>query len=94
MKQVLKDSIQLSDAMADSVMAVHQQFQPQQREIFMNQSLSDDDKKTQMDALRLQIHSRLKTIGLTDDQIQKLDAMSRRMREQCATIQMVEIIKF
>jgi len=81
MKQRLKDSLQLSDTKADSVIAVLQEFQPKQREIFMDQSLSQDDKMAKIKDLNTQRKEKLKTV-LTDDQITKYEAMEQRMREQ------------
>lgn len=81
MKQRLKDSLQLSDTKADSVIAVLQEFQPKQREIFMDQSLSQDDKMTKIKDLNTQRKEKLKTV-LTDDQITKYEAMEQRIREQ------------
>ena len=36
----LKDSVKLSDAMSDSVLAIRMQYRPQMRDIFMDQSSS------------------------------------------------------
>ena len=80
-KQRLKDSLQLSDTKADSVVGVLQEFQPKQREIFMDQSLSQDDKMTKIKDLNAQRKEKLKTV-LTDDQIAKYEAMEQHMREQ------------
>ncbi|MGI8952484.1 MAG: hypothetical protein ACR2FN_12980 [Chitinophagaceae bacterium] len=82
MKQMLKDSLQLSDAMADSVISIHTQFQPQQKQIFTDQTLSAEQKKTKMNDLRTQIEARYKSAGLSDTQITQLEAMMRKMREQ------------
>jgi len=82
MKQYLKDSVHLSDAMVDSVMAVRMQYQPQMRQIFTDQSLSADDKQTKMKSLRTEMEARYKTIGLTDDQITMMREHDQRMREQ------------
>ena len=38
--QYLKDSVQLSDVMVDSVLAIRTQYRPQMRDIFMDQSSS------------------------------------------------------
>lgn len=81
MKQMLKDSLQLTDVQVDSVTAVRQQFQPQMRDIFMDQSLSPDDKKAKLADLNTQMKARYKGF-LTADQIEKLEAMQQRMRER------------
>jgi len=76
-KQMLKDSLQLTDVQIDTVMAVHQDFGPQMKEIYMDQSLSDADKQAQLAALKPQIEARLKAV-LTADQIAQLEAMQER----------------
>ena len=81
MKQMLKDSLQLTGVQIDSVTAVRQQFQPQMRDIFMDQSLSQDDKRAKLADLNSQIKARYKAF-LSDDQIARLDAMQQRMRGQ------------
>lgn len=80
-KQMLKDSLSLTDVQIDTVMAVRQDFRPQTRDIMMDQSSSADDKKAKMAAINLQIRARLKGT-LTDDQITKLEAMQQRMMER------------
>ncbi|MBA2761520.1 MAG: hypothetical protein H0U39_06090 [Segetibacter sp.] len=51
MKQRLKDEVKLTDVQIDSVMAINQAYQPKQREIGMDQSMSDTDKQTKMKAM-------------------------------------------
>lgn len=82
MKQYLKDSIQLSDVMIDSVMAVRSEFQPQTHSINADQSLTPDEKKAKMDELKKQIDIRYKDVGLTEDQIVKIEDHDKRIREQ------------
>ena len=77
LKQQLKDSLQFSDVVADSVVAVQKDFGPKTREIFMDQNLSREDKQAQILALNEQKKVRLKKAGLTDEQIAKLDAWQR-----------------
>jgi hypothetical protein len=82
MRAYLKDSVNLSDAMADSVMAIRMQYQPQMREIFMDQSASSADKQTKLQSLRTDMEGRYKSAGLTDDQIQKIRDHEDRMRAE------------
>ncbi|TDW97399.1 hypothetical protein [Dinghuibacter silviterrae] len=77
-RQMLKDSVQLSDTQIDSVMAIRQEMRPQMRDIFQDQSLSQDDKMAKMKALNQQADARYAKF-LTADQIAKLDAMQQRM---------------
>lgn len=83
-RSYLKDTVKLADPMVDSVMAVRMQYQPQMREIFMDQSASDADKQSKMASLRTEMDTRYKGIGITDDQIQAIhtheDEMRARMR--------------
>ena len=81
----LKDSVQLSDVMVDSVLAIRTQYRPQMRDIFMDQSSSAADKQTKWQSLRTEMDTRYKSAGLTDDQIQAIhkhedDMRARMMR--------------
>jgi len=80
-KQMLKDSIGLTDVQVDSVMAVTQEFGAQRRDIMMDQSMSADDKKAKMTDINLKIKARLKGT-LTDDQIAKWEALQQRQMER------------
>ena len=81
MKQRLKDSLQLSDTQSDSTIAILQEFQPKQRDIFRDQSLSREDKMAKLKDLRTQRDEKLKTV-LSDDQIKKYEEMEQHMMEQ------------
>jgi hypothetical protein len=78
----LKDSVQLADPMIDSVMAVRAQYQPQMREIFMDQSASREDKQAKMQGLRTEMEGRYKSAGLTDDQVTAIRKHEDWMRQQ------------
>ena len=78
----LKDSVQLADPMIDSVMAVRTQYQPQMREIFMDQSASSEDKQAKMQSLRTEMETRYKSAGLTDDQVMSIRKHEDWMRQQ------------
>ena len=78
----LKDSVQLADPMIDSVMAVRTQYQPQMREIFMDQSASSEDKQAKMQSLRTEMEARYKSVGLTDDQVMSIRKHEDWMRQQ------------
>ncbi len=75
-KKQLKDSLQLDDTKADKVIAIQSEFMPQQRTIWMDQSLSEDDKKAKLKDLNDQMKTKLKTV-LSDDEIAKYEAMQR-----------------
>ena len=70
MKQKLKTDLQLSDIQADSVVAINQEFMPQRREIFQDQSLSSDDKKSKMKGISDQADQRIQSV-LGDDLFKK-----------------------
>lgn len=82
MKSFLKDSLNLSDAMVDSVVSIRRQFQPQMREIYSDQSASSTDRQTKLQGLRSAMEARYKTVGITDDQIQKMRDHEDRMMAQ------------
>ena len=76
----LKDSVQLSDVMVDSVLAIRTQYRPQMRDIFMDQSSSAADKQTKWQNLRTEMDTRYKAAGLTDDQINAIHKHEDDMR--------------
>jgi len=81
-RSFLKDSVQLSDALSDSVLAIRSQYQPKMREIFMDQSASQADKQTKMQGLRTEMEVRYKSAGLTDDNIAAIHKHEDWMRAQ------------
>lgn len=82
MRQHLKDSLNLSDALVDSVMAIREEMQPKVREVVMDQSLNEEDKKSKMEAIRKEMHDRFIKAGLTEEQVKSLKEMEERMREK------------
>ena len=66
MKQKLVTDLKLTDVQADSVVSINQAFMPQRREIFQDQSLSREDKRTKMKALTDQADKRIQAV-LGDD---------------------------
>lgn len=82
MKAYLKDSVQLSDAIVDSVMAVRMEFMPQMRTVFMDQSLNATDRQSKMDDIRTRLEGRYKAVGLTDQQMKMIEDRDTRLRSQ------------
>ena len=82
MRQYLKDTVNLSDALTDSVIAVHREYMPQMRQMFMDQSLSATDKETKMQEFKSQMETKYKALGLADDQIKMIEERDKKMREQ------------
>lgn len=80
-KKYLKDSLNLSDAMVDSVTAIRMQYQPQMRELYSDQSMSADDKQAKMKEMRKQMEARYKAAGVTDEQLKQIREHEMRMRE-------------
>ena len=62
MKQKLISDLKLTDVQADSVVSINQAFAPQRREIFQDQSLSQDDKKTKMKGITAQADKRIQAV--------------------------------
>lgn len=82
MKQRLKDSLNLSDVMIDSVIAIRQDMQPKMRAVMTDQTMQEADKRTKMEAMKKEMYERLKNAGLTTEQVKKMKEMDERMREQ------------
>lgn len=82
MKQRLKDSVGLNDVQIDSVMAIREDMQPKMRETMKDDSLSDADKKSKMEAMKKEMYERFTKAGLSADQVKKIKEMDERMREQ------------
>lgn len=78
-KQRLIDSLQFSADKADKVVAIQQEFQPKQREIFTDQSLDQDAKQAKLKELNEEQKKKLKTV-LSDDEIAKFEAFQERNR--------------
>jgi hypothetical protein len=66
MKQRLKTDLKLTDVQTDSIIAINREFMPQRREIFQDQSLSQDDKRSKMKAITDQADKRIQAV-LGDD---------------------------
>jgi hypothetical protein len=62
MKQKLKDDLKFTDVQADSVIAIGQEFRPKMREIFQDQSMSDDDRRAKIKDLNDQRNKRIQTV--------------------------------
>ena len=80
MKQMLKDSLHLTDVQTDSVVSIQQEFMGKRKTIMQNSSLSADQKKEQVKPLKEQMKSRLKAI-LTKEQMEKLQEMRKDKQE-------------
>jgi DNA-binding protein YbaB len=81
MKQRLIDSLKMTSVQADSVVAIQQEFRPQMRAIFMDQSLSQDDKQSKMAPIMAAENQRLQAV-LGDDLFKQYQAFAQRNRPQ------------
>lgn len=80
-KQMLKDSLGLTDEKVKSVTDIDDEYRPKQMEIFRDQSISQEDKMAKIKTLNEEKNTKLKTV-LTDDQITKLEGIEQRQRAQ------------
>ena len=62
MKQKLVSELKMTDMQADSVVAINMSYKPQIRDIFQDQSLSQDEKKSRMRAITEQADKRIQPI--------------------------------
>lgn len=81
MKQKLVDDLKLSNVQADSVVAINQEYRPKMREIFMDQSASQDDKKSKMDVINGEKNKRIQAV-LGDDLFKKYQDWAEKNRPQ------------
>jgi hypothetical protein len=62
MKQKLITELKMTEVQADSVVAISMSYMPQRREIYQDQSLSQDDKKAKMKAITDQADKRIEPV--------------------------------
>jgi uncharacterized protein YdcH (DUF465 family) len=79
MKQMLKDSLHLTDVQVDSVTSIRNEFRDKIKTVMQNSSLSADEKREQMKPLRQEMKTRLSAI-LTKEQMKKMREMQQEMR--------------
>jgi len=79
MKPMLIEKTHLSDAEAEKVLDIYAATMPQRREIRMDSSMSEDDKKKKMDALNEEMSKKYKAIPLTDEQVKSVDDFFKSM---------------
>jgi hypothetical protein len=61
-KQMLKDSLQLTDVQADSAVAIRVAFQPRMRELRQDQNLSDADRTSKMQVINDEQSKKLQAV--------------------------------
>ena len=62
MKQKLITELKMTDVQAHSVVAINTSYRPQMRDIFQDQTLSQDDKKAKMKAITDQADKRIQPV--------------------------------
>jgi len=62
MKQKLITELKMTDVQADSVVAINSSYRPQMREIFQDQTLSEDEKKVKIKAITDQADKRIQPV--------------------------------
>jgi outer membrane lipoprotein-sorting protein len=62
MKQKLITELKFTDVQADSVVAINMSYRPQMREIFQDQTLSQDEKKTKMKVITDEADKRIQPV--------------------------------
>jgi hypothetical protein len=75
-KQMLKDSLHLTDVQADSVISIREEFKAKMKNVTSDGTLSADKRKEELKPLREQMKMRLKAI-LTNEQMEKLQEMRK-----------------
>jgi hypothetical protein len=75
-KQMLKDSLHLTDAQADSVISIREEFRAKIKNVMSNTTVAADKRKEEIKPLREQMKMRLKAI-LTKEQMQKMQEMRK-----------------
>jgi hypothetical protein len=77
----MKSDLKLTDVQADSISAIQREFQPQVRGIFMDQSLSMDDKRAKIAPLNDARDKRIQTV-LGNDLFKKYQDWMQQNRPQ------------
>jgi hypothetical protein len=62
MKQKLITELKMTDVQADSVVAINMSYRPQMREIFQDQTLTQDEKKEKMKTVTDQVDKRIQPV--------------------------------
>jgi hypothetical protein len=81
MKQKMKTDLKLTDLQADSVSAIQQEFRPKMREVYQDQSMSQDDKKTKLQGINDQANKRIHAV-LGDDLFKQYQDWWQKNRPQ------------
>ncbi len=80
-KPQLVEKTKLSDAEADKVLDIYMGSMQQRREIRMDGSMSDEDKKKKMEALDEEAAKKYKAIPLNEEKVTAVNAFFDEMRK-------------
>lgn len=80
-KPQLIEKTKLSDAEADKVLDIYFGTMQQRRELRMDNSLSEDDKKKKTDAINEETNKKYKAIPLTDEKVKAVNDFFEEMRK-------------
>lgn len=81
-KPLLFQQVGVSDAEAEKILESNFTFQMKTREIRMDQSLSEDDRKKKMKDAKDEFEKQLKIIPLSEEKIKAVDAFFEEMRKK------------
>ncbi len=79
--QTLKDTLNLTPAQVDSVKIILKEFQPQLREVFMDETLARDERRKAIQKINAQRNKRIKAL-LTKEQRQKFTEFEARRHQE------------
>lgn len=81
-KPLLLQQVGVTDAEAEKILESNFTFQMKTREIRMDQSLSEDDRKKKMKDAKDELEKQLKAIPLSEEKIKGVDAFYEEMRKK------------
>lgn len=81
-KPLLLQQVGVTDAEAEKILESNFTFQMKTREIRMDQSLSEDDRKKKMKDAKDELEKQLKAIPLSEEKIKAVDAFYEEMRKK------------
>lgn len=81
-KPLLLQQVGVTDTEADKILESNFTFQMKTREIRMDQSLSEDDRKKKMKDAKDELEKQLKAIPLSEEKVKAVDTFYEEMRKK------------
>lgn len=81
-KPLLLQQVGVTDTEADKILESNFTFQMKTREIRMDQSLSEDDRKKKMKDAKDELEKQLKSIPLSEEKVKAVDTFYEEMRKK------------